>query len=314
MLKEQIVQGGAWVPPRLVIYGDEKVGKTSTAAQAPKPLYIGTDDGRRRLPVDGLPIPSTWEEFVSQLENVVAEAPGLGYGSVVTDTLNGAVELCAQHVCETQFGGRWNDTKNGFLSWGGAQGWAAVSEEVRRILPLYDSLIDAGLWVVLLAHSMTAKVRNPLEGDYDRYQPAMDRRVWARVAGWADVILRVDYEKKILEDPSSPGRKRAITDGTRILRCAASAAEAAGCRVGYELPEIIPFAWESIEGHLGKPDGRTAAALRELWPLMTSAEVKKAESFLGVSFDQLEKAPLHKAKAMIGRLAEKQKEMETANA
>ena len=303
-LSDMIDKGGSWVPPRLVLYGDEKVGKTSTAAQAPKPLYIGTDDGRRRLQVDGLPIPSTWEEFVAQLTQVTKEAPSLGYESVITDTLNGVIELCAQHVCDTQFGGRWNDPKHGFLAWGGTQGWSAVSEAVRSILPLYDRLIDAGVWVVLLAHSTAARVRNPLTGDYDRFQPAIDKRVWGRIAQWADVILRVDFDTAFKTDETS-GRRLAVSDGTRILRCSASAAEAAGCRVGYELPDVLPFAWESIETHLGQQSEDTINTLTELWSLMTDDEETKAEAFLGVGKDNLAAAQLHQVRALINRLEAK---------
>jgi hypothetical protein len=300
-LKETIETGGDWVPPRIVLYADAKFGKTSTCAQSPNPLYIGTDDGRRRLSVDGLPIPTTWEEFISQLESVASEAPELGYGSVVTDTLNGVVELCAQYVCRTQFGGSWNDPKSGFLAWGGKRGWAAVSEECRRLLPLYDRLIDAGMWVILIAHSQTEKVRDPLGGDYDRFAPAIDKNVWERFGGWADVILRGDYQKHILEDG---GRKRAISDGTRILRCAASTSEVAGCRVGYELPDVLPFSWEAIADHLGKPDSSTAETLRGLLSELDKEKLNKAISWLGINdLDDVERAPLHKAKSLINRLA-----------
>ena len=301
-IKSQIEQGGAWVPPRIVLYGDAKSGKTSTCAQAPKPLYIGTDDGRRRLQVDGLPIPTTWEEFVKQLDGVANEAPGLGYGSVVTDTLNGVVELCAQYICRTQFNGSWNDAKSGFLAWGGYRGWNAVSEEMRRVFPLYDRLINEGLWVILIAHASTQKHRNPTGDDFDKYAPAVAGPVWTRFEGWADVILRVDYEKSIIEDG---GRAKAISDGTRILRCAASASEVAGCRVGYELPAELPFAWSAIEDHLGKPDNTTAATLRRLLEALPAEDQKKAFDWLGISnIDDAAKAPLHKAKAIINRLSE----------
>ena len=299
-LEKLIEKGGDWVPPRLVIFGDEKSGKTSTAAQSPKPLYIGTDDGRRRLAVDGLPIPSTWDEFVTQLEQVVEDAPKLGYGSVVTDTLNGVVDLCAEHVCQTQFGGSWNDPKNGFLAWGGHRGWSAVSEEIRRLMPLYDALVDDGLWVILLAHSQTEKVKNPLAEDYDRFAPAIDKKVWSRFGRWADAILRVDYQVSYLE---KDGRTKAVSDGTRVLRCAATAAEVAGCRVGYELPAEIPFAWSSIEEHLGQQDTTTLDTLTGLYDQVDTDVQNKVLDYLGIkSIDDLVLAPLHKAKAAINKL------------
>jgi len=298
-LKDKIVTGGAWVPPRIVLFGDEKSGKTSTASQAPKPLFLGTDDGRRRLPVDGLDIPNNWNEFVEQLTEVVTEGPKLGYKSIVVDTLNGVVDLCQEYVIETQFGGTGSG-KEGFYSWGGVKGWAAVSEEIKRILPLFDSLIDSGLWIILLAHSEIQKVKNPYSEDYDRFAPAVNKRVWSRFGRWADVILRVDYQSSII---MKDGRSKVVSDGTRVLRCAASAAEVAGCRIGYELPPEIPFSWASIEEHLGKTDTTTLDILRDLLDDIDPEKLKKIFNYLGIkSIDDLSKAPLHKAKATINRL------------
>lgn len=297
-LVNMISSGGEWHPPRLVLYGEAKVGKTSTCAEAPRPLFIGTDDGRRRLQVDGLPIPSTWDEFVSQLEAVAENAGSLGYKSVVTDTLNGVVELCAKHICRTQFGGEWANQKTGFMAWGGNSGWSAVSEEMRRILPLYDSLTDSGIWVLLLAHSSTAKFRNPLEGDFDRYQPAVHPKVWARFREWADVILRVDFDRKIIEEG---GRKRAISDSSRILRSSPTAAEDVGTRVGFDLPDKLPFSWASIEDNLGQADD-VLTEIRNRWGNLSKEQQQAGENYLGVSIDQIEKAPTHKARTLVNRL------------
>jgi len=297
MAKLKTKKGGEWVPPRVVLYGDEKIGKTSTAAQAPRPLYIGTDDGCRRLGVDYLDPPDTWQEYVEQLHEVVAHAKGDGFESVVTDTLNGVVDLCAKYVCDTQFGGKWNDPKYGFLAWGGKAGWRAVSEQIRKVLPLYDKLTDAGLWVIILAHSQTEKQSSPTDGDYDRYAPAMHSLVWARVGQWADCILRVDFEKSFTE---KDGKRRVITDGTRVLRCTSGVAEIAGCRAGYELPDEMPLSWESIAVHLGNVN--FADELGELIADLSATDGVKALKWLGVDLEHLADAPAHKAKDLIGRL------------
>lgn len=295
-------KGGAWVPPRVVIYGDEKVGKTSTAAQAPKPLYLGTDDGRRRLEVASMPIPATWQEFVDQLQQVATDAPGEGFRSVVIDTLNGVVDLAVKHVTDTQFGGKYNDPKNGFLSWGGKQGWSAVSEEVRKILGCFDQLIDASLWVILLAHSSTQKVQNPVDGDYDRFAPAINPLVWARVGQWADVILRVDYDISVIEIDG--GKKRAVGDETRLFRCSASVGEISGCRAGYELPPTMPFAWSEIEERLGNSSAATLDAAREQIAALEGDDLAKALKYLGIkAAGELSKAPTHKVKALTAKLA-----------
>ena len=297
-LKDLVKRGGKWHPPRLILYGEAKVGKTSTLAQAPNPLFIGTDDGRRRLEVDGLDIPPDWETFVSQLETISEEAPLLGYKSVVTDTLNGVVDLCARYICRENFGGKWSDQRTGFMAWGGSGGWGAVSEEVRRVLPLYDALIDSGVWVLMVAHSTAARVRNPLEGDYDRYQPAVDRRVWARFREWADVILRVDFRKALIEEG---GRKRAVSDSTRILRASPTVAEDVGTRVGYDLPAELPFSWDSIESNLGRAD-EILEGIRAGWSSLSKDQQQQAEAFLGTSLEELEEAPAHKARTLLNRM------------
>lgn len=299
-LSKLIVSGGDWTPPRLVCYGDEKIGKTSFAARAPAPLFIGTDDGRRRLDVDGLPVPETWTEFVGQLEQVAADAPSLGYQSVVLDTLNGVADLASVYICDRDFGGRWNDPRNGFLAWGGSQGWAAVSEEFRRVLPLFDSLVDAGVWVIILAHSSTRSVKSPTDGEWMQFAPAVDRRVWARVGAWADVILRADFEASFVTDDN--GRRRAVSDGTRVLRCASSPSEVAGCRVGYELPDSIPLSWDEVEAHLGKQDGSFVARLEAHVEAMSDDDVKKVETFLGVTRDGIHEADPTKVRQLLNRL------------
>lgn len=294
-----IIRGGPTAQPRVVIYGEEKTGKTSTAAQAKNPLFIGTDDGRRRLNVDGLALPTTWGEAIAQLRWAAEEAPKAGYKTLVLDTLNGLVDLCAEHVCQTHFGGDWHDQRKGFFAWGGNQGWAAVSEEMKEVLTLLDRANDAGMWIVILAHTVTGKVHSPTEGDYDRWQPAVDKRVWARIGQWADVIARVDQTKTIKEEN---GRKVARGDGSTVLRCSANPSEVAGCRVGFELPDVIPFTWADIEDRLGGGGG-TAAELTALWDSMEESEQKKATAFLGTP--DLNKAPIHKMKQLINRLKER---------
>lgn len=294
-------------PPRLVLYAQEKFGKTSTAAQAPNPLFIGTDDGRRRLNVDGLPIPTSWTELTAQLDMVKAEAFISGYQSVVLDTLNGAVDLCAQHICATQFGGKWNDPRNGFFAWGGTQGWSATSEEFRRVLITLDECSKQGMWIIFLAHSDVRKVHDPSTGDYDQWMPAIDRRVWARVGQWADVILRGDFEMSFTE---LNGQRIAHSDGSRVLHCLPTASHVAGCRVGYELPEKLPLSWSEIESALMTTPVQVTDELHALWSRLDEAKATRALKFLGVSSeDEIGSAPINKQRELITRI----KKMESSN-
>jgi hypothetical protein len=303
-LKDNIKQGGGATGTRLVIYADTKAGKTTTASQAPSPIFLGTDDGFRRLAVSGYDSPTDWPAFIEQVKEAVAEGPGEGYKTLVIDTINGVADLCAEYVCEKHFQGLWSDPKKGFLAWGGHQGWNAVSEEMKQLFPLFDELVDQGWWVIFLAHQKVEKVSDPIEGDFDRYSPAVHRNVWGRIAAWADVILRIAFDKGWDEDKS--GKRRVVCDGTRVLRCSASSAEVAGTRAGYELPATMPLAWSEIEDRLGGTDDDLIERLNNLWIHLTDKEELQTLSYLGIKTqDDLADAPVHKIKTMIGRLAER---------
>ena len=42
---ENIHKGKTNLPPRIVMYGQEGIGKSSWSAKAPKPIFIPTEDG-----------------------------------------------------------------------------------------------------------------------------------------------------------------------------------------------------------------------------------------------------------------------------
>ena len=49
-------RSGAALPPRLLVYGVAGVGKTKLAADAPRPVFLQTEDGLGKLSADTLHI------------------------------------------------------------------------------------------------------------------------------------------------------------------------------------------------------------------------------------------------------------------
>jgi len=128
----QGVMRGKRRPPRCTFYGPPGVGKSSFGADAPKPIFITTEDGVDNLPVDQFGRAQTWPGLLDNVRQIAKEAHE--YKTIVLDTLNGAVDLAAQFVCETLYGGQWTAKKGdgGFLAW--AQGWKATAELMRSLL------------------------------------------------------------------------------------------------------------------------------------------------------------------------------------
>ena len=280
-------------PPRILLYGGVKIGKSTFGSEAPKPIFVCTEDGIDQLTVDRFPVPGSWTELVANIEQVAKGDHD--FLTICLDTLNGAAELASQHVCATKFGGDWGP--KGFASFG--QGWAATSEEMRRLIPLFDACRARNMIVLLLAHAGIANVKNPIEGDFTRYTGDVDRRVWSRFTAYCDVIMRADYEYTVLKSPNPLAKGRAVGTSTRVLRCSGSAAEDAGTRVGFELSDVLPLSWQAFADALGQ-DTSTLDEVRRLWPLLTKEQQTKSLGWLGVK--DLTDAKSSKLRELLNRL------------
>ena len=62
-------RGRISAPLRVLCYGAEGVGKSTFAAGAPKPLWLGAEGGTGHLDVDRLPEPKAWADVLSSLSD-----------------------------------------------------------------------------------------------------------------------------------------------------------------------------------------------------------------------------------------------------
>jgi hypothetical protein len=85
-----VVKGKIEAPYRLVIHGPDGVGKTSFAADAPKPIFLDKEDGSEHLPVERFPTPADGKVTWSDVHAAVAEATNEqhDYQTFVIDTLD----------------------------------------------------------------------------------------------------------------------------------------------------------------------------------------------------------------------------------
>jgi len=224
---------------KVVLYGPEGVGKSSLAAEFPKPIFIDTEGSTSALNVDRLPKPSSWEMLNQQADWVKQQ--GNQFGTLVIDTIDWAEMLCVQSVCAQH-------DKKGIEAFGYGQGYIYVAEALGRFLNKLSDLVEAGINVVLTAHSQIVKFEQPDEmGAYDRYQLKLGKKTSSQTAPlvkeWADMVLFLNY-KTFSVAADEKGKKHKAQGGVRTIYATHHPAWDAKNRHG--LPDEFPMQYGQI--------------------------------------------------------------------
>jgi hypothetical protein len=216
---------------RVVLYGVESVGKSTFAAQFPKPLFLDIEQGTSHLDVDRCDIGS-WK----QLTEALAEAKATDYQTIVIDSADWAERLCVEDLLATS-------KKTSIEDFGYGKGWVMVAERISRMLTSVDALIDSGKHVVLIAHSRIVKFEAPdALAPYDRYELKLSKQCSPLLKEFADELWFLRFKTKV--STSDTGRGKGLGGKERILLTTHSAAYDAKTRSG--LAEELPLEWAAV--------------------------------------------------------------------
>jgi len=210
---------------KIVLYGVEKIGKTSLAAKFPAPLFIDTERGTRQLALDRFEV-TTMADIDEAIADVLNEKHT--YKTVVIDSIDWAEKIISDRVLAKN---RWDSIETP----GYGKGFTALREAFDIFLFSLDPIIRKGLNVVLIGHAQIKRFNPPEATDgYDRWELKLDPKNSLKVKEWADAILFVAFETKVVE---SGGRAKGIGGRERVIYTTHAAAYDAGNRHG--LPEKI---------------------------------------------------------------------------
>lgn len=233
----KIISGKIIKPQKVVVYGPEGIGKSTFAAQFPKPLFIDTEGSTSHLEVDRLPRPTSWQMLKQYIKDLKGDT--MGYHTLVIDTADWAERLCEEAICQS-------NGKVGIEDFGYGKGYTYVKEEFGRLLDSLSDLIDAGMNVVLTAHSIIRKFELPEEtGAYDRYELKLGQKAGNQCAAlakeWADMVLFVNYKEIVI---TTKDNKKKVSGGKRVMYTAHNPCWDAKNRHG--LAEELPFDYQEI--------------------------------------------------------------------
>ena len=232
---KSIKKNTALAAPRIFLYGVEGIGKTTFASQAPKPIFICTEDGLGSLQVDHFPLATKASEVLDAIGSLVTEPHD--FGTVMLDNMDWLDNLIWAEVEAT------HDAKD--LAYG--KGAMIVADKWREVLAGLNTLRnDKGMVVILIAHTQIKRFDSPEVEPFDRYQPKLQERSNAILREWADAVLFANYKTLIKKDDVGFNKtsNRGISTGERLLYTSERPAYMAKNR--YSLPDSIPMSWESF--------------------------------------------------------------------
>lgn len=245
----------------IVMYGRSGQGKTSTAAQFLKPIFLMArgEDGLITLAnagqiADTPFVPgqtgdtiNSYFELTSTLDALIRETHD--YRTVVLDAWVGFETLAQQHVCETQFGGDWGE--HGYASYG--KGDRAFVREIENLFARYLKILvtHKKMTVVILAHTVVKTFQNPEGPNYDQYVGSPNDKIWPIVTRNADEIWFMHTPVGTKKADKADKKAIGTSDGSRCIYTQAQPAFEAKTRLG--LPACID---------LGKSPQEAYAAIR----------------------------------------------------
>lgn len=212
----------------LLLYGREKIGKTTMLASFPDALFFSTEPGTKGLRIfefnheDGGT--RNWDIFRKGVD-LLEKTPGK-FKTVVIDTVDRAYDMCLDWVCENrgvEYPGHDADGKEDF-----GKSWRAVKME---FLEQLHRISQSGRGICFTSHAKESEIKTRSGDRYTRIFPTMSGQARAVVEAVVDLFFYAEYVRG--EDGSTQ----------RVLICRGDETIWAGARecVGTTFPAFLPM-------------------------------------------------------------------------
>lgn len=216
------------LPPRIVLYGPEGVGKTTFGASLPNPFFICSEGGADHfaLPKVSVKDLKTLLEVFNYLRDNIDT-----FGSIIIDSIDWLEDFIGIGLAKNQGKQFLED-----IPWG--KGPEELKKEMREVLSYLDYFQKQKKMVCLIAHSEVKKQNDPdLPEGYDRYTLKCNKKTTPLYKEWSDCLFFVNFHKDIING-------KAIGNGKRVVFANHSAALDAKNR--YSIPDGLELDFKNF--------------------------------------------------------------------
>ena len=251
---KSVQKGASHLPPRILIYGVQGIGKGSLAAMAPKPVFINIEDG-----LDGvlpnkeslkdyvfdnggaiLPQVSSYEDIMDQLGSLATQDHD--FETLAVDSLDWMEPLVWRHTCEVN---RWASIEEPGYGRGYVEALSYWADYIDAINYLRNK---KGMIIIQTAHALAKRFNDPTTEPYDRYQIKLQDKTAGKMLEHSDVVLFANYRVTTIKEGKDKKDVRAIGGGDRVMFTEERPAFIAKNR--YSLPAEMPLDWNELAKHI----------------------------------------------------------------
>lgn len=257
----------ARIGARIVIYGQEKMGKTTLACDAPNALLVPTEDGFAGVDVEHVPLLEWYEHVISLQDEILT---GLADGSfdptttLVWDSVTAIERLMQSYTMRSDPRYDPADSTMNSVHGGYGKGWAVLVGHFGAFLNKLDRIRAYGVNNVLIGHTITSSVIDPAYGEYQQhdialYNPKSTKSTGTRelLTQWADAVFFLHEPLFVRQTERGKGDNKeivlaqGISKGVgRVLETERTPAWVAGNR--YKLTGSIPIPMEGPWNYLAQ--------------------------------------------------------------
>ena len=230
---------------RVMVYGPDGVGKSTWAAQSPRPLFLQTEDGLSGIKgVKALPRCLTVKAFGDQVNGLLALDP-FPFGTIVIDSLTGLEPIAQERAL--QLYNEEHKPVDAYEAIPYGKGPQFAVKAWKRILDLFERFnIEKDVTVILIGHAQVVRFADPTGDAFDRYAPKLEKDVSAAVREWCDEYFFASH--KVYTTTEGAGfreRKKATGGSDRVLKTFGAGAFLAKRRIA--MPDEIEMTWQAYQ-------------------------------------------------------------------
>ena len=225
--------------PKVVIHGGVKVGKTTFAAQAEKPIFMCTEEGVDAVDADRFPLVTSYDDAMKCLELLYTQDHD--FKTLVLDSVDWLEPLVWDAVCKKHNASTIEEVGGGF-----GKGYIEAEVFWRQFLDGLDAIRNhKGMAIILISHNTVVQISPPDGDSYSKNSLKLNKRATAIIEEWADIIgfaTQQTFTKK--EDVGFGNKKGKAVKGERMLRLDKNPAYVAGSR--YPLPDTLALDYKAF--------------------------------------------------------------------